>query len=181
MAEPNAAAAQVGPGLIYWAPLGTAEPTSPTGTLDAAWAKVGFTETGSQFVINKTYTDLNVAEQLDPIKVVCTARTIMAEFALVEMTATNLLRVLNGGTIGASGSYTTFTPQVTGTETRAMLLWISDDLQEMWLFRQVVQVGTLTRQNRKGALATYTAQFRAEIPSSGAAPFETWDLTAVRA
>jgi hypothetical protein len=181
MTEPNSAAAQVGPGLIYWAPLGTAEPTTPTGSLDAAWAKVGFTETGSQLVINKTYTDLNVAEQLDPIRIVASARTIMFEFNMVEMTATNLLRVLNGGTIGASGIYTTFVPQVTGVETRAMLLWISDDQQEMIILRQVVQVGTITRQSRKAALATYTAQFRAEIPATGQPPVELWALTAVRA
>jgi hypothetical protein len=181
MAEPNAAAAQVGPGTLYWAPLGTAEPTAPTATLDAAWLQIGFTETGSQFVVNRTVTDLLVAEQLDPIKVVTTARSITAEFNLAEMTAKHLQMVMNGGTLATSGSYTTFTPAATGAETRAMLLWISDDTQEMWLFRQVIQVGTITRQNRKGALATFTAQFRAEIPASNAAPFESWFLTSVRA
>lgn len=181
MAEPNAAAVQVGSGLIYWAPLGTAEPTAPTGSFDTAWVKLGFTEAGSQFVFTPTVQDLNVGEQLDPIKIVETARTISAEFNLVEVTATNLQRVLNGGTLATTSGYTTFEPAATGSMTRAMLMWVSDASDEMWLFRQVIQVGTITRQNRKSALAMYTAQFRAEIPATGAAPIKVWETTAIRA
>lgn len=181
MTEPNAAAAQVGPGLLYWAPLGTAEPTSPTATFDAGWLKIGFTETGSKFTISRTVTDLLVAEQLDPLKIVTTARSIMAEFNMVEVTATNLSRAMNGGTTGTSGAFTTFQPGVTGSETRAMLLWVSDDQEEMWIFRQVIQVGAITRSNAKGALASYSCQFRAEIPNAGGAPFEVFELTSVRA
>lgn len=181
MAEPNAASAQVGPGTLYWAPIGTAEPATPTATLDAAWLKIGFTEKGSTFGINKTMTDLNVAEQLDPLKIVTTGRTIMLDFAMAEMTATNLSRIMNGGTIATTGPYTTYTPAVTGVETRAMMLWISDAIDEMWLWRQVIQTGNISRANNRGALALFAASFRAEIPATGSAPFEAWFLTSTRA
>jgi hypothetical protein len=180
--EPNVKATRFGPGLIYWAPLGTAEPTTPTATLDAAWVKVGFTENGSQLVINHTVTDLVPGEVIDPVHVVLTARTAMFEFAFAEMTAANLQRILNGGTIGASGPYTTYTPpSSTPVQTRAMLLWIADDTAEMFLMRQVVQVGNVTRQNRKGALSLYTAQFRIEVPTSGSAMFEYWEDSTIAA
>jgi hypothetical protein len=181
MAEPSAAATQFGAGLIYMAPLGTAEPTGPTATLDAAWKPIGYTENGSQLVITPTVTDLNVGESLDPVHVVITARTIMFEWAFAEMTATNLQRALNGGTLGTSGGYTTYQPPATGAATRQMIAWISDTQDELWVFRQALQVGTVTRQNRKGALALYTAQFRIELPTSGAAPFEAWEITSIRA
>jgi hypothetical protein len=181
MAEPNAAATQFGSGTIYYAPLGTAEPTGPTATFDAAWLKVGYTENGSQMVITPAVTDLMVGESLDPVHVVVTGRTAMFEFAFAEMTATNLQRVLNGGTLATTGAYTTYVPPATGAATRCMLMWVSDDLLELWVLRQCLQVGTITRQNRKANLALYTAQFRLEIPSSGLELFKVWEATSIRA
>src|SRR5215471_21291101 len=57
----DATTIDVGPGLLYIAPLGTAEPPDPTdASWPAAWIELGYTDDGSEFKVEPTVDDINV-------------------------------------------------------------------------------------------------------------------------
>lgn len=175
-----AAATRVGPGHLYFAPLGTAEPATPTATPDAAWRDLGYTEQGSTWGIDVTTQNITVEEEFEPLKIIVTARVSHMEFNLAEITQTNLQMALNSGTAPAtSGAYTTFEPPTVGDEVRGMLMWRSatSPIDEQIIFRQVLQVGAITAARRKANLTVFALRFNAEIPASGLKPWERWALT----
>ena len=104
-------AVKVGPGLLYVAPIGTTEPTSPTATLPSAWVPLGYTEEGHTFTPETTYEDIEVAEELDPIRYVNTRRTGSFEVELAEINLQNFAIAHNGGSIsGPTGGFVSFEP-----------------------------------------------------------------------
>lgn len=170
------AAVKVGPGLLYVAPIGTAEPASPTAALPSAWVPVGYTDSGHVFTPNVTFEDIEVAEELDPIRTMATRRQTMIEFAMAEMDTTKASIAFNGGTIGTpAGGYVSFEPPDLGDEERLMMWWASDDGEEALLLRRVLQVGSVaTARNKAPNKATFPVQFRLEKPLDGAAIFKKW-------
>lgn len=166
-----------GPGLVYYAPLGTAEPVSLTGALDVAYLPLGYTETGSEDDITNTFDEVEVAEELVPVAMVKSKQVISIKVVAMEVTARNLQLALNGGTISApSGGYVTFDPPLPGaTDTHVMVLWQSDDGKERWLFRECLQVGSITIPRQKGKnIAKIPIEFRALVPATGSKTFRTW-------
>ena len=95
-----------GPGKIYCAAVGTAEPTDLTTALNATWLAgfVGYTDSGHTFTSTRSYENVEVAETLLPIAKVPTGLDEQVEFSFAEITAKNLQRALNGATITASGT-----------------------------------------------------------------------------
>lgn len=170
------AAVKLGPGLLYVAPIGTTEPTSGSSVLPSAWIALGYTEEGSTITFDMTFEDVPVAEELDPVKVVATGRMASVKFSLAEITARNLKTAFNGGTIVApSLGFVTFEPPDLGAETRTMLVWQADDNAERWLFRRMLQVGTIEIPRKKAPdKALIPAEFRCEIPTDGSAIFKAW-------
>lgn len=170
------ASVKLGPGLLYIAAIGTTEPTTLTGALPSAWVAVGYTEEGSEFGIEVTSEDIEVAEELDPIRTVNTKRSVSVTFDAAEITATNLKRAFNGGTISApTGGYVTFDPPAAAdTPVRAMIVWQADDNQERWLFRQCFQAGPITMARKKAPDKTLIPMsFKCEKPT-GFQPFRAW-------
>lgn len=175
MANPNTIAA--GPGKLYIAPIGTTEPTAVTSALPSQWVALGYTEEGNQFTHDVNTGNIEVAEELDPVKVVDTGRVISVAFSLSEVTAKNLQRALNGGTINTAAGVTTFTPPALGAGVRTMLLWDDDDQSvadnavnalrtERWIYRRAYQTGSVALARRKGATnAVIPATFTLEKPS----------------
>ena len=138
-------------GILYVAPIGTAEPTSATSALDAAWREVGYTEDGSQITTGVSSEEVFVAELLDAVRTATTQRTTRVSFQMAQMTRANLLLALNQGAAGADND-TGVEPVATSAEVRVMLLWQSDQTgadQRRWLFRQCYNTGGLTIANRK--------------------------------
>jgi hypothetical protein len=88
---------KLGPGKIYYAPLGTAEPTLGSATLPSQWQAVGYTEDGSEVQINQDTADIEVAEEVDPIDNLVTKRTSTFVFEASEATKKNLLMISGGG------------------------------------------------------------------------------------
>lgn len=172
------AAVKVGPGLLYIAPLGTAEPTSASGALPSAWIAIGYTDAGSEFSFGTKFEDVNVAEELDPVKVVATGRMTGAKFEMAEITARNLYIAQNGGTIASPvGASVKFEPPDLGAEVRHMLAWQADDAQELVLLRRVLQIGSIAVPRRKApAKAVIPVEFRTEIPTDGSAIY-AWFIT----
>jgi hypothetical protein len=166
------------PGFLFWAPLGTAEPThAVTGSVfsDAwpvAWVRLGATEEGHAFNWQTSFDQVTVAEILDPVKYVSTGRTGSLAFALVDFHMNNVKRALNGGTLTTTGAttttMTTYTPPATGQEVRCMLGWESQDGTERLIAYQTINTGQVSIARRKGAdKATLPVEFSLEIPSSG--------------
>jgi hypothetical protein len=149
MGNPNAIA--LGPGTLYVAALGSTEPTDLASAWAAAWVAMGYTHDGNVFGYQLNVDPVEVAEELDPIRYTPTGRTIKLTFTLAEITATNLQRALNGGTIVAGGGFVTFEPPAFNTEVRKMYGWQSDDGQERWVFRQCLSTGNIEASRKKGA------------------------------
>lgn len=167
---------RVGPGTLYIAPVGSTEPTDLTAAWAAAWVELGYTEAGSTFSFENTFEDVPVAEEMDPVAILQTARNISVSFAAAEMTAANLETALNGGTLtvtGVAGSeIVTFEPPAAGDFTYVALGWQSTDGLERWVFRKGIQTGTVDIARQKAPnKALIPMNFRFVKPS-GQAPFK---------
>ena len=93
---------KLGPGLIYLAPVGTPEPVdlvTPWATVSPLWTPLGYTDEGSASKYTISSDTVEVAEELLPIRSEVTGVDVSLAFAAAEITAKNLSRALNGGTI----------------------------------------------------------------------------------
>lgn len=167
----NPNAVRVGPGKLYVAALESAEPPDLVTAWPGAWTLLGYTEEGSEFVFEQTFEDVNVAEELDPILVLQTARRVLVNFASAEMTAANMQRALNGGTITTPGGIVKFEPPGVGDYTHIMLGWEAEDNMERFIFRKCLQTGSLNIARRRAPdKATLPMSFACTKPA-GAATF----------
>lgn len=158
---------RVGPGWLWLAPIGSLEPADLIADFSPEWTQIGYTQEGSNFVFDDTWEDVDVAEELEPIDVLQTARRITVNFAAAEMTAENLEYAFNGGTVTTSSGLTTFEPPELGDVTRVMLGWEHADGLERWIFRRCTQIGSVDIARRKApAKATIPMSFRAVKPES---------------
>src|SRR6187402_468523 len=176
-------AIEVGPGLIYVAPLGTTEPATPTASIPSAWVPVGYTEAGHVFQVEQTSEPIEVAEELDPIRYVNTRRTGNFDVELAEINIQNWAIAMNGGTIGTpTGGYVTFEPPDLGDESRLAILWRADGStpSAQLVVRKALSTGAIAVQRRKAPQkATIPVSFRMEIPDNGATPFIVWGLSSL--
>lgn len=173
----NAANTESDPGVLYWAPLSSVEPTVASGTPSGAWTQIGFTEQGHDFDMNVSSTSLFVAEASDPVKIVNPQRESTVSFAMAEVTLANLKLALGGGTITGSSPNAKFEPLLNANDAqRVMLLWQSTDLSRMYIYRQAVQKGSVKVTHTKAKLTTYTVQFGLEVPNSGSALFVSYGV-----
>jgi hypothetical protein len=171
MPRGNAGGLSLGPGYLYIAVLGTTEPTdlaTAWATVSASWIQLGYTDDGSEFTYDISSDKVEVAEELDPIRVALTARDPKLAFDLAEVTASNLKRALNGGTITSGTGIVTFEPPDLGSEVRTMIGFESEDHTERWVYRQCLQTGGLGMARKKGAdKTTIACEFSLEKPASG--------------
>jgi hypothetical protein len=180
----NIGSIALGPGFLYWAPLLTSLPTNTvagsvfTDVWPGAWLPFGATDDGSEFSFKPTTENVEVAEYNDPVAIVSTSREISITFALANVNATNLKRVLNGGTNTVTGSgattLTAYTPPSVGGEVRGMVGWEAQDSTERLVMEQCFQTGEVKVTRKKGAAkATLPVEFHAEVPAGGQ-PFRQW-------
>jgi hypothetical protein len=166
------------PGWLFWAPLGTAEPThAVTGSVfsdvwPAAWIPLGATDGGSTFNWQTTTDQVLVAEFLDPIKYIATGRSGSISFSLASVHMENFRRSMNGGTVASSGtgatSMRTYTPPALGADVRCMIGWESQDSTERLIAYQAYNSGQVSISRAKGtAKATLNCEFNLEVPASG--------------
>jgi hypothetical protein len=169
----SSANVQLGPGRLYVAPLGTTEPTANDSALPSAWRPVGYTEEGSQFSTTLTNSEVEVAEEVDPILYVLSKRANILAVTMAETTRRNLGLALGDMTAAfAANSDAVFEPPTPGEETACMVLWDShedptDEDNVRWLFRQAKPGGTINLPRRKApAKATIATTFNLEKPPS---------------
>jgi hypothetical protein len=163
----------IGPGLLYIAPLGTTEPTG----LDADdwgddWVELGYTDKGSTFKVAPTVDDVRVAEERDPVQEVISSVKSTLSMDLAQITAWHLAVALGGGTITTASGLTTFEPPDAGTEGEVMLGWRSVNADEAMLWRRCKPNGALNIERTSGATkALIPVEFGLLVPTGGA---KTW-------
>lgn len=148
----NPANVDLGPGRLYYAPIGTTEPTDCSTALPSAWVVVGYTEEGTEIATEITSEMIEVAEELDPIAYEQTRRTTKVTFSMAETTKRRL-----GLALGTGGSETdnaaSFEFPDAGTTVAVMFVWDSDDVpsatNKRWLFRKCTPTGTVSTARRK--------------------------------
>lgn len=179
------------PGFLFWAPVGTAEPTHAvtasvfSDTWPVAWIPLGATDGGSTFNWQTTTESVDVAEFLDPIKYIATGRAGSISFSLASIHMANFKRALNGGTVTPTGTGGTlmnvYTPPALGADTRCMIGWESQDSTERLIAYQCYNGGQVSISRAKGtAKATLNVEYNLEVPASGN-PFKYLTAGAARA
>lgn len=160
-----------GPGDLYVAPIGTAEPASATATLNAAFRNVGYTDGGINFSYALTAENITVDQELDPVRVKTTGRVATVQANLAEVNRMNLALALNAGADAAATG--TIEPPDPGSEVRVMVLFETEE-GARWLFRRCLQTGTINMSSQKGAQKRLIpVTFSLEKPD-GADPFIVW-------
>src|SRR4030095_11808737 len=179
------------PGYLFWAPLGTAEPTNTvagskfTDVWAVAWINLGATENGSTFSYSSTVEAISVAEFFDPIKYATTARAGNIAFNMADYTLADWKRALNGGTmtlVSGTGAtaLTSLAPPAPGGETRVMIGWESLDATVRLICYQTLQGGEVQSAFQKApALGLIPVQFNFEVPTSGI-PFKLYAAGSTR-
>lgn len=161
----------IGAGSLYIAPLGTAEPVTLTAAWVSGWINLGYTEKGTTFTRGVTATDVDVAEEFYAVAKTITAYTGTVDFALSQITATNLSYCFNGGTVTTSATDVQFDPPAAGTETYTMLGWQSNSGDERYVWRKCLQTGaTATSRQKVLPQALLPVQFNIVKPT-GLQPF----------
>ncbi len=135
----------VGTGILYCAAISNdglasgdyvAFPTDNGGAwADPAsgWTDVGYSEDGWTLEMDKTFEDIMVAEEIDPIATFKTAQEVRLTGELAQASQSNLLLALGGGTIttgdgnnGYQSGYNAITPPTTDNYDEKSLLLIVD-------------------------------------------------------
>lgn len=147
----NVNAIALGPGTLKIAVVGAPEPATLTAAWDAAWTDLGYTFEGHAFTWTTEVEEVEVAEELLPVAYVPVKAVGKVTFTLAEVTATNLSRAVNGGTIVAGSGFVTFEPPTLGTEVRRAYAWESQDAEERFVWRQCFNSGDIEITRRKGS------------------------------
>lgn len=165
-------------GFLLWAPLGTALPANTvTASVFAdawpvAWIPLGMTTSGSKIEDNPTESTIESAESFYPLATLTTKREAMVSFELMNFTAGNLQKALNGAITTVTGATTTLMTQVDAPdptlEVNCMIGYESADSTVRWIGRSVRNGGNLSVQLAK-APSTGTISWAAKCvkPASG--------------
>lgn len=89
----------LGTGTLYVAPAGTAFPAGPGTAPAVAWEDIGYSDDGWTFGIDRSFEDIEVAEEFDPIKILPTGREMTLAGVVVQVTVEAIQTALAGGTI----------------------------------------------------------------------------------
>lgn len=177
---------KTGPGLIRYAPLGTAIPTlSVVGSVITGawttWVAVGSTDEGLTFAEATDTEDVTVAESQYPVKTVTTSKSGTVSFAMAQVDTLNWKLASNGGTITHSGTGTTamdtFVPPLVGAEVRVMLGFQSYDDTEAFVWPQVFNSGGFeTPRSTFASKAVLPVSFSVELPDPAVltTPYKRW-------
>ena len=154
----NVANIQLGPGRLYVAALGVAEPASVSAALPSAnWITIGYTEEGTAVSTEMTSEAIEVAEELDPVLFVQTRRTTSVTFSMAEATKKRLFLAVGGGAGGFDDTIPFEFPDASEI-LPVQIIWDLEDtptnLNRRWLFRRATPSGTIEIPRRKAPAKT---------------------------
>jgi hypothetical protein len=177
---------KTGPGLIRYAPLGTALPTftaaaSKVTASWTSWVAVGSTDEGLTYSESTDTDNVTAAESAYPVKIVTTGKAGTAAFAMNEIDDLNWKLACNGGTITTTGASVTklnkFIPPLVGAEVRVMLAFESADQDEVIIWPQVFNSGGFeTARSTLAAKHMLPVSFGVELPDPAVmtTPYTRW-------
>lgn len=174
----SASAISLGPGRLYYAPLGTAEPTNCSSVLAVDWKVVGYTESGTTVETEISTQPIEVAEELDPVLYVQTSRMTRLNLAMAEMAVSRLALAMGAGAT-RTDTAVAFEFPAPSAIVGVMLVWDSldtpDATNRRWLFRAVYPSGTISISRKKAPdKATIPVTFLAALPTGQTSPVKVW-------
>lgn len=179
----------IGPGTLYTAPKGTAFPADPSVAPAVAWVEIGYSEEGWVFVVGREFADVVVAEEVDPIKILQTARTLNMRGASAQASLDTIKLAMGGGTIStiagppARKKYVPPTGSSIAPDVMALLFRSKapavagvEKVRQLAI-PQAISIGAIEMAHQKAPAKTVVAiDFRLTKPDS-ANIFEIEDLT----
>lgn len=159
-------------GDVYLAPVGTALPTTPTATLNAAFESPGYlSEDGVSFSIGGEVTDFNVWQSLQPARREKTTQDITFGFSMVQWNEASVPLAFGGGSVTSlgGGAYKYAFPAADEVlDERALVLDVVDGAAK---HRFVFQRGNITEPVeatfQRGSLAALPVVFSVLAPEGG--------------
>lgn len=146
----------------------------PTG-MTVAWDEVGYSEDGWTLEVDKTFEDVMVAEQLDPIKSLKSAQEVRLTGEMAQASLDNLSVALGGGTVAedtvnyASGYYK-YVPPVTDQFTEYALVLHTDGKagsDRQFHMPRAVNVGSFSMAHQKAPQkVTLATEFKLLVPET---------------
>lgn len=177
-------------GFLLWAPVGSSLPSNTvvggifTDAWPVAWIPLGRTDTGSKMDDNATTTEIDSAEDYYALSNRTSKRAGGVSFNLLNYTATNLARALNGAVTTVTGSGTTLLTQVDApnpvNEVPCMIGYESLDQTVRYVARQVRNAGNLSVAMAKATASMIPWNANLEKPQS-AQPYSWWTAGSARA
>ena len=156
---------------------------NPTG-MTVAWDQVGYSEDGWILEVDKTFEDVMVAEELDPIKTLKSAQEVRLTGELAQASLTNFQVAMGGGSTsadeigaGASGAagtsvtgYHTYKPPTSDGFTEYSLILHADGQagsdRQFWMPR-TVNTGSFSMAHQKAPnKVTLATEFKLLVPES---------------
>jgi len=180
-----------GPGTLYTAAFGAAEPDSvDVGTAPATptWTDVGATQGGVKLTIDQSYFDLEVDQLVDVPERRITKRDTMLETSLAEPTLDNLSMALNGGTVTSSATYDEYDPDDGNSATQPDYVAVIFDGYaprtaagvtnvRRVLVRKVLSTAGVGAEYKKDGQTLFPVKLSAHYVSASVKPFRIVDQT----
>ena len=170
------------PGTLYFAPLGSVEPTDLVTPWDAAWVELGYTEEGSEFTVEHSMGEVMAAEEVDPIHLELDTRKVKLALVALQYTITNLVRAYNGGTVNHGSGFAVVEPPAPGVDVYRMLGHQSFDGTERHVFRKGKQAGNVAIGRKRGPnSAKLPMEYQFVAPAHNVRPWVDIMATPLRA
>lgn len=166
----------VGAGTLYTAPIGEAFPTNPSTAPAGNWVEIGYSEGGWTLGADKTFEDIFVEEEVDPIASYKTEQLITLTGELAQASLVNLELAFGGGTISVgspAAGFDTYTPPASDSFDYLAVLFRSvapDDVTWLrdWQFPRSIVSGAISAEHGKAPRKTLVAmEFKVLLPSAG--------------
>lgn len=174
----------MGPATLYSGVFGAAEPTDATVTAapaTSAWTDAGGTLGGLKFLINQTYTPLNVDQVVDVAGRRLTARDIQVQTSMAEATLQNLALALNGGTVVTAAGQNTYDPAAAISATQpaynALLFdgWGPNQFRRRVIVRKVLSTASVDMEYAEATQSVLAVTWGAHYVSAAITPFHIVD------
>lgn len=146
----------LGPGRLWVASVGTAAPVSASAALAVDWWALGYTEEGTTIDIEVTRDPIEVAEELDPVDYVNSARSVTLSVALAQVTRKRLALSLAMGTGFVDNAAVLDFPDADTPSVGLALIWDSAETatnlalkNRRWYIPKMLPSGTISIARQK--------------------------------
>ena len=174
----------IGTGVLYYKDRTTSSlafPSDVSGawqnptSMTVAWEEVGYSEDGWTLEVDKTFEDVMVAEEVDPIKTLKSAQEVRLTGELSQAGQDKLQIAMGGGTITEDDSdyangYDSYIPPLSDTFTEYALVLHTDGpagADRQFHIPRAVNVGSFAMAHQKApAKVSLATEFKLLVPDS---------------